>query len=447
MDIAQGVDRASRAERLAWALGWGLVVVLVLLTLRLADAATGTAVLTVDRATVVQAQPFGELPQSVAREVALPDDWDTTRPGFEGRVTYRLSVPESALRATEPDVLQALYLPRACTSVAVRLNGHLLAREGRLDPPLARHCYVPQLVVLPAALVIPGDNMVELELAGHALAHVGARQRAGGLGVVQVGPEPQLRPVWQRAMFWRVQLPELASFAAGALGLFIAGLAWVRRGERGLGYFAAVLLGWAVLGGRLWQHDVAYDHWALEAFFACLLAAVTGCMVLFLQRQGGERHLWVDGLMLLQCVAVPLSIMLAGTDRFFIVVTAWAQLYVIEFALASARFLQRLGRDERHRVWPLATVFGVLVVLAAVEVAVQWGWLPLSPAHYVQFGMPLLCAVVGARLLQQFVQALQAAEAVRAELEQRVNEKIDEIERSYAHLAELRIEQVAEAER
>lgn len=447
MKNVHGVDQAGWATRLAWLLGWLLVAGLVLGALRPADAATGEPVLTLDRAAVVQERAFDGAARSMQAGVTLPDDWSVTRPGFEGRVTYRLNVPEHALRSPDAETLQALYIPRACANVAVRLNGHLLARNGRIDPPVARNCYLPQLISLPAGLVIPGANMIELEVAGFAQEHVAARQRAGGLSAVLVGPEPQLRPVYQRAVLWAVHLPELASLTVLVLGLFMGCLAWVRRSEPGFAYFTLLLVGWAVAGGRLWLRDLPYDHWAIEVFFSCLLAPVVACVVIFLQRHAGERHRWVDALMLLQCVAVPLSIMLSGMDHFFTVMATWSLAYVIEIGLAAARFLQRTWAEQRSRFWTLAITLGLLVGLAAVEVAVQWRWLPLPPVHYIQFAMPLLFMVVGARLLQQFTQALQAAEAVRSELESRVNEKVGEIERSYAHLAELRIEQVAEAER
>jgi signal transduction histidine kinase len=55
--------------------------------------------------------------------------------------------------------------------------------------------------------------------------------------------------------------------------------------------------------------------------------------------------------------------------------------------------------------------------------------------------------VVGLRLVQKHGQALQAAEASKANLELRVREATAEIERNFRQLAELRVEQVTERER
>jgi len=61
--------------------------------------------------------------------------------------------------------------------------------------------------------------------------------------------------------------------------------------------------------------------------------------------------------------------------------------------------------------------------------------------------MPLMFVVIGARLIQLFVRALQQAESLNQQLEQRVVEKSREIERSWQQIAQLRTAQAAQDER
>jgi signal transduction histidine kinase len=61
--------------------------------------------------------------------------------------------------------------------------------------------------------------------------------------------------------------------------------------------------------------------------------------------------------------------------------------------------------------------------------------------------MPLALIAIGLRLVQHFGGALRESEESRATLEGRIREATAEIERNFAQLAELRVEQVTERER
>lgn len=395
------------------------------------------------QAQVLTLQPFVGPPRAVQQAVALPDDWAESRPGFEGIVTY---VAEFTAVAP-PDDLLAVYIERACTNVEVRLNGELLARDGRVHPPVTRNCYRPHLVVLPSTLVKPGPNRLEIKVAGHALEKVAARQRAGGLSELIVAPQSTLLPRYEQQLFWNVTMAQVLGITIVVLGLFMLALAWARRTEPAYLYFGLLLVGWSVVASRLWARHIPIDHDLAEILLSCFFALVIACAVLFLQRYGGHRHRWVDRAMLAQCVLVPLSIVLAPQGSFFTVSTAWSTLYVIEVGWAAAYYLRQVWHERRQEFWVMSGALVVMVLLAGIETAVQHGWVDLPRVHLLHFAMPLLFFAVGLRLVQQFVHAIQAAEAARVNLEQRILEKTAEIERSYSELAEARIEQVAEAER
>jgi signal transduction histidine kinase len=89
--------------------------------------------------------------------------------------------------------------------------------------------------------------------------------------------------------------------------------------------------------------------------------------------------------------------------------------------------------------WALAGVAGL---------APRQGWRPLGEAPWLPLVPPLAFAALGLRLLQSEFAALRMADAsARALIEKRVGEAAAEAERTYAQLAELRIEQVIERER
>lgn len=415
------------------------------LTLSLVGIAVPAAAAGIElrQAVVVEEQVFDGPVRAVHQQVSLPDDWAETRPGFEGTVSYRV---EFDVDAPSQDLL-ALYLERACTNLEVRLNGELLARDGRMRPPITRNCYRPHLIVLPTALLRSGGNRLEIKVAGHTLQRVAARQRAGGLSELVIAPQARLLQHYESQLFWNVTMAQVLGITIVVLGLFMLGLAWARRSESAYLYFGLLLVGWAVIASRLWARHIPIEHHLAEVLLTCLMAPVIACAVLFLQRYGGHRHRWVDAAMLLQCLLVPASIALLPQENFFVVATVWSTIYLAEVSWAAAYYLRHVWRERRSEFWIMSGALMVMVLLATIETAVQHGWVDLPRVHLIHFAMPLLFFAVGLRLVQQFVQALQAAETARVNLEQRILEKTAEIERSYSELAEARIEQVAEAER
>jgi hypothetical protein len=106
------------------------------------------------RAVAADSEFYPDLPH--ARNVALPDDWAMSRPGETGPVWYRVTFDAENARANGE--LMALYIERACSSVAVLLNGKLIHVSGRLTEPVSRNCQRPQLISLPGALITQSQS-------------------------------------------------------------------------------------------------------------------------------------------------------------------------------------------------------------------------------------------------------------------------------------------------
>ena len=375
--------------------------------------------------------------------VTLPDDWAQSRPGYEGSVWYRLRFDTTRLHAP----LLAAYIERACSNAEVHLNGHLIYSGGRMRDPVTRNCYHSQLVTLPNGLLKALDNRLDVQVAGSPLTRVSARQRAAGLSAVTIGSLPAMRALHEQQVFWNITVPKIIAVMLVVLGALLLALAWVRR-QSYLLYFGLVAIGGALLGMRLWWSDVGLSNVAVEILICVLSAPVMVCSVLFLLRYGGlfstrqvDRLLWV------QCLLVPMSFALGGTNRVFSVATLWYTLFGLQIAAAVAAFLWASWRVQRQEFWLMSFLLGVLVVLVGTELAIQYRLLDLAQIHVIHFMLPLLFCVVGLRLVQTFAQALRAAEGAKAALEQRVREVTSEMEHNFALMADQRGEQIAEKER
>jgi two-component system, NarL family, sensor histidine kinase UhpB len=382
---------------------------------------------------------------SPAVSVTLPDDWADTRPRHDGSVWYRVRLDRpSELPVGE---LLALYIERVCSNAEVFLNGHLVFSGGRMAEPYTRNCYTPQLVTLPAALLKSEANLLDIHVQGHALGRVAARQRAGGLSALQVGPQSVLAEVYSQRVFWNVRAVQLASIALAVIGALMAALGWVHRREAHFGYYGWLSIGLALMSSRLWALDLPLDNTVVEVLTCTGFAVASGLAVQFFLSYAGLRSRDIERALLAQCVLVPIALALVGPNRIFAVASLWYALLAGEGLAAMALFLHVAWRERRSDFWPMALILGGLGGLVLIEMAVQHDMLAPPQWPMFHFTVPLLLIAIGLRLLQVYARAVQAAEASRSTMEVRVQEITAEIERNFAQLAELRVEQVTEKER
>ena len=377
--------------------------------------------------------------------VALPNDWVDTHPRHDGSIWYRVQVDRpSDLPANE---LLALYIERVCSNAEVFLNGNLIFSGGRMSEPYTRNCYTPQLVALPVALLKPEANLLDVHVQGHALGRVAARQRAGGLSALQIGPQSVLAGVYYRRLFWNVRAVQLASSVLAVIGALMAGLGWLHRREAHYGYFGWLAMGLALLSSRVWMHDLPLDNSVVEVLICTGFAIAAGLGVQFFLSYAGLRSREIERALLAQCVLVPLALVLVGPGRIFAVAGLWYALLAGEGLAAMALFLHVAWRERRADFWPMALILSSIGCLVLIEMAVQHDMLAPPQWSLFHIAVPLMLIAIGLRLLQVYARAVQAAEASRSTMETRVQEITAEIERNFAQLAELRVEQVTEKER
>jgi two-component system, NarL family, sensor histidine kinase UhpB len=377
--------------------------------------------------------------------VELPDDWALTHPRHDGKLWYRVRFAAPA-QIQRGDLL-ALYIERVCSNLEVQLNGRRIFSGGRMDEPATRNCHYPQLVTLPGGLLLSTGNVLDIRVHGHSLQRVAARQRAGGLSALHIGPHAELASVHADRMFWSVSSVQAVNLVLGVLGLVMVALGWSNPREASLGYFGLTAFGWAVLSTRLWWRDIPIDDATVEFIVCTAFTPVLALGVQFLLSHAQVRSRMIEAALLAQCVILPMSLLLAGPGRLFLMASAWYLVLAAEALGAMALYLRIVWRERRADIWPMVAVLAAVAIVLLAEMAVQRRWLPTPPLPLLQFVLPLILISVGLRLLLIFGRSLRTAEDGRSTLESRVREVTAEIERNFAQLAEQRVEQVTEKER
>ena len=389
---------------------------------------------------------LGHFPvDAVARVVELPDDWARTRPHQNTPLWYRLRF-DAAGAASQPGLL-GLYIERACANLEVQLNGRRLHAAGRMSDPISRDCQRPLLLPLPGALLLERGNTVDLRLAGYALEQVGSRQRAAGLSAPLIGPYAPLHEQLASDTLLAVTLPGVAAALLMLTGLFTLALARNRRRDSHLVYFGVLSIGWALVTAKLWWHELPLPNYDSELLLASLPAVVALAAVQFLLHFAGWRSRPIEVALYAQCVAVPASLLLAGPMRIHMLTSAWYMLLVLQVLAAMAFYLWSTHRARRRDFWAMALLLGLAAVTTMIELVVQQRGLPAPWRHLPHLLMPVALMAMAWHLLQQYSRALLSAEDGRQALESRVREASAEMEKNFAQMAELRVEQVTQRER
>ncbi|MBX3606742.1 MAG: histidine kinase [Piscinibacter sp.] len=407
-------------------------------------ASQPTQVLQSALAVASEADHFPDRDPDVA-EVSLPDDWSSRSPRLDGTVWYRVRFDPAA--GIDRSDLLALYVPRVCSNFEVFLNGRLIHRGGSMQEPLTRNCHYPQLVPLPGGLLLSRGNVLDLKVRGHALQRVAARQRAAGLSELMLGEQGALRARQEQDRFWNVDMVAAANLALAVLGAVLVVLAWLNRREAAMGYFGLMALGWAALSGRLWWRDIPLDGASVE-FLVCLgFTPILALAVQFLLSHANVRSRVLEAALLAQCVILPMSLLLAGPARLFELASAWYLVLAAEGVGAMVLYLRITWRERRNEFWTMAPALAAAGGVLLFEVAVQRGWLAAPPVALLQFVMPMLMVALALRLLMVFGRQQRHVDLGRHAMEARIREITTEVERNYAQLAEMRVEQVTQQER
>ena len=400
-------------------------------------AGAAAAALTLDAAEFVRDDSSAPPPDSASwQPQALPDNWNATRPGEGGNAWYRVrfELPRS------PDRLHAIYVRKLSMNAAFHVNGAFLGAGGQFEEPVARHWNRPQYFTIPPELLREGANVLYVRL----WAYPNSR---GGLGEIELGPDAELRPRYERRYFVQTVLPQLCNIVVAALGVFAFAM-WVkRRAEPTYVWFFAFSLLWAFRSTHMFVRDIPvdafhWDIWVQSSFGWCALLFIVLAM-----RYSGRRWPRFEAVLLGYAVLGPIAMYAGGPERLHAVASNWSFVIVPVAVFFEAFLMREAWRQRTVTSVLLAAVWALIIVASVHDGLVHRDRLAFDSFYLVSYAMILLSVVMGWILTDRFVQALNAAEELNVALEDRVARKHAELEHHYARLQEMERASAIAAER
>ena len=411
---------------------------LVVAALVLAGATLGAAAPAVDAPVVVReaflALESGPVPPPDDapswQRVPLLDTWGVERRRVATEGWYRTEVTLAA----PPTELWAVYLPRVAVNAAVLVNEQLVGDGGRFDEPMARNWNRPLFFTVPAGLLRAGANTVHVRLAMLDVA-------PGLLAPFEIGPERQLRPVYEHRYLRQITLAQVAT-AATLVTALLLGIVYFRRDpDRNYRWFAAGIACWAINSADSFIRDVPVPTLAWQWFTGVAGASFVPCFVFAFHRALGIVRPWLERAIVAVVLTLAVLLLVLPRIEFFTVVVAGAAFtlglggYLVALMIGATRQPHSPERRARARLLVIPGVIGL-----AFGVHDVW-WLVVRqttpPILLSPFIAPLAMVASGWIIIGHLAAGLTEAETLNRELEQRVEDKGAELERNYARLGEL----------
>lgn len=376
-------------------------------------------------------------------EARLPFHWDSNCQGENGSA---LLVTNFVRSSSEGPL--AILLPRIGNGYSVELNGRLLVQQGMDRSPWKDFGKQPRWVPLPTT-VLEESNRLHIRIEAQ-------QGRKAGIAQVLLGPEDEIRSLFETERAWRSYGALVVATASTTLGVFGL-LVWARRKEPvylayGLG---ELLWAFAMLDPLLENTPLPWPFWGLVTMSAQALAGMLICRFLLIVARVSSVWPTRATTAMLVCT-VPL-----------VVVSLWGGLPVLDLFLLLASQLVGLWvmaivirqgfRDDDVEARVLAVALCCLVLVVARDVYVlvlrpyaglfgnwgsHYGQYPWMRFGWVIFGL-VLAWVMANRLWRD---ARGIAEA-NAELTARLSAQQQALEAGYQRDIEVRKHQAQAEER
>jgi len=414
-----------------------------LVALLCASLSSQAQAVTLDRASV-ELTINGE---STSQEVRLPYGWDSNHPGVSGTGRFVLAFdgPSTA------HIPWALYFHRLGNAYQVKLNGVVLDANEVVSSDFAK---IPRLVGIPPGLLMPQRNQLEITIRSES-------GRRSGVPLVLVGPKEEVKPIYQRAYAIRVGGAGVFTVFSLVVGVF-AFVLWIsqtdprpeRRGTRDRLYLYAAMaeFSWAFfISDTLIEHPpLPWVWWSVAINTA--LAIWLSALLMFCHTIAGWANSsiskWVQAVLAGLLLAGPLVAFLAVSLPNPLLLTLWQATFALIFVPSSLLLVAQALRKTSgamHRMVALA--FVVNMPVGVHDFYVMRIGEAFGNQAYLRYTATLFGLVLGAIAIERFRTANFRVRDMLDTLAVRVQEKEQELSRTYQRMEGIAREQERVQER
>ncbi len=392
----------------------------------------------VNRVQFLQSQ--AESPQQLSQQnwqpISLPDDWYQNHKGSE-QIWYRANV---VLDQSEEKVW-AIYLPSVTHNAAVYINGVWVGQGGQFSEPLSRHHNNPLFFSFSSHLLNQGVNRLDIKVKA-------VHYTQGLFDQFYLAPESELRDAYEWKYFIRVSLIEWITMAMYVLS-FVVFTFWLGRSQDAIyGLFSLELFIWATHNLNLFVSDIPVSVSVWEAMIMSTLGWTVVVMIFFNHRFVGGKNLKVEKFMSVFA--------LLGIGIFFLPdigtilqvgYKVW-DVFVMVFGIYAIYHLINVYRKKNSSDVYFMLIAGIpILVFGFHDILMINHFIDRRDGLTMQYSVVPSVTLFSWFVIRRFVQSINKAEQLTQTLEQRVQDKQQELQSQYEKLKQMEKDSVLAEER
>lgn len=339
----------------------------------------------------------------------------------------------------EPSALLFWRYNRALT---VYFNGTEIAANSHRDGRTTTSWNRPLLANIAEDRWIPGSNEVTLRLM--------VSQWGGSMAPILFGPRSALESIHAARLFRQVELNRILLAFALTIGLFTLAL-WLRRRHDSVYlWFSAICFSWS-LGT---SHNIIYHNLVPNDFWLPLVhITIDSCVFFmygFIGRMANAHKPMREKIFMVWTLAAAITHLLMPAHLF------WQTAYLIHLigVLALGALVLRVALLALHQRQTEAIIITAAIMIQIVLFSTNAFQMFFNPRDgwdqslvYAYLGIPILLLIFAGILLKRFTDALNIAEILNRDLEQKVEVSRQIIEQGFEERRRLEMDQAAEQER
>ena len=383
------------------------------------------SVVTLDRAEF-RVDPSATIPVSGEwQAVALKDWWTPDRYELGRHGWYRIRV----------DLDQALQAPlgilvhRVNMNAEFYLNGEKIASGGRFEEPVSRNWNYPLYAAPPVSLWKVGENIIHVRHVSYAAS--------GSLPELHIGPTEILGPEAETLTLVQSGIARFLFPVTVFISILMLATWLRRRRDRYYLWFSMAIAAWSMYILNMFVRDiwVPIHVWEWLAHFAVDAWVVAFCFFAY-QYTGLSLRImgWVYGVYISVIGIMYATVSLATLDDIVMYTHA------LSMAFGAHMIVELFRAAARMESVTLYIISGGLVILLGTGIhdwifQSHWsGQTGIFPLHLHYYSAPLVFGFIAWHLTSRFSVALNEAEILNRELEDRVQDAERELEARFEQI-------------
>ncbi len=368
-------------------------------------------------------------PDADWQAVSLIDRWSPAR--YRQADTGWYQIPVTLPPSTEKRL--AIYLPRFNMNAAVYLNRQFLADGGSFEDPVSRNWNRPLFIETPEGLWHEGDNTIHIRLRSYP-GH-------GYLAPVFVGTVASLKPEYELRRLLQIDISRILLPITLFIGIFILALWLYRRKDSQYLWFSLSVLMWSHFSANMIVVDIPVSAFVWEVMAYASVDWFAVFLALFGLRFAGHPFSLRDGVFLVFALLATLAYASTDLNTIKSVARIWhgGSILIGTYVVVT---MFRDGYRTGNRDYALiATGMAVILATAVHDWMFQFGYISLTGRtgfHLLHYSAPIIFALMAWHLVRRFIRALNEAEILNLELEQRIEKKSRALEKHYQTIEQMK---------